>query len=504
MPKDKASDGSDNLKRMKQLKYFLIAGFAVIAFCSIIIVSLLAIHRTDTVLKNKVADLTSSLNVQMKLNLESFMSRMETIGNLAFAAEESYTYDATDPSNDEYDALVTEKAISDKLYSLCIMENFVDYGIVYRNNHFIGKISNGTISLFGDRMYEDLHSMINRQRTNDGWAAGYGQNFKRIYYVKEIHENAVLIISFYASELEKVFDNPENLADMVIRLTDKDYGLIYSSDKMEVPGEKLPEEIKERVEGKKAVTILDNEYLVTVSTGEDNWYIICSIPTRIILKEKNVMRTHIMLTAIIASALAIILGMVLSIKLTDVITNMVHNLDTKANTDQLTGLLNKKTFEDNAEKILSDSDEKDNHSIILLDVDNFKGVNDTLGHAYGDQVLARIGRTLTEVFSNKDLIGRIGGDEFCVMMNIDQRPYEEYKALIEEKCTILQDEFHRYYTGENMDYKISCSIGIAMFPLDGRNFSELYSAADEALYLSKHRGKDIFTFFSDKEEADTE
>ena len=225
----KKEQSRPSLKKIRGLQLSMIIGYAVIIIAVICVVTNLAVKKTDAVLKNKVISMTSSLNVQMKLNMDSYISRMETIGTLAFGTPEAYTYDATDPDNDEYEALNTEKAITDKLYSLCIMDNFCDYGIVYRNNRTVGKISNGTSSLMGDTMYEELSSMITRQRTHDGWCAGYKGDLKRIYYVKRVHDNAVLVMSFYTSELESVFDNPETLADMDIRLVDSDYDILYSS-----------------------------------------------------------------------------------------------------------------------------------------------------------------------------------------------------------------------------------------------------------------------------------
>ena len=491
---------SSSLKRMKKLKYTFILGFAIIVALSTAIVAFMALKGTDNAMKDKVSAMTSSLNVQMKLNLENYLSRMETISTLTFGNEQAYSYDATDPSNDQYEAITTEKAITDKLLSLCIMENFVDYGIVYRNNHFIGKISNGTINLFGDKLFEDLNAMIVRHRTDDGWAAGYNDDFKRIYYVKQIHENSILVISFYTTELEKVFDNPETLTDMTIRLTDNSYNVLYSSDKEDVLGKRISDSIISLIDDKKSVTVLDDDYLVTVSSVGDSWKIICSIPTKIILRETNEVRSRIIITAIIASVLASVLGMVLSLKLTDVISNMVSALDDKANTDMLTGLMNKQSFEESAENALEKADPSDMNAVILLDVDNFKGVNDTLGHAYGDKVLSKIGHTLISVFSNNDYIGRIGGDEFCILMNSENITEEEYRDIIAEKCFILQNEFQRYYTGDNNDYKISCSIGIAISPVDGEGFKELCSHADQALYISKQRGKDMYTFYSAAEE----
>ncbi|MDE6086774.1 MAG: GGDEF domain-containing protein, partial [Oscillospiraceae bacterium] len=265
----------NTLQKVRRLKISLIIGYAMIVLTAVLSVSILAVRKTDTVLKAKVISLTSSLNVQMKLNMNSYLSRMETIGTLAFTIEEAYTYDATDPDNDEYDAINTEKIISDKLYSLCIMENFVDYGIVYRNNHTVGKISNGTTNLFGEKLFTDLNAMISHKRTNDGWCAGYQENFKRIYYVKKIHDNALLVISFYTSELESVFDNPETLSDMEIRLTDQNYHMIYSSRQDEA-GSSLPDDIATRIQGQNSATVMDNLYLVSVYTCNDDSFVICS------------------------------------------------------------------------------------------------------------------------------------------------------------------------------------------------------------------------------------
>ena len=490
-----------SVRSMTRIKHMLIAGYAVITVLSILIVSLLAIGKTDDVLKNKVSTLVSALGVQMKLNLNGYLQRMETLGTLAFAAEESYIYDATNPVGDEYDALTTEKIISDKLYSLCIMENFVDYGIVYRNNHIVGKISNGTLDLFGEALFDKMYSMITQQRTSDGLCAGPEGNYKRIYYVKEIHENAVLVISFYTSELEDVFDNPETMGDMTIRLTDSAYHILYSSAD-DAPGSPLPQELAERIAGQDAATVLDHEQLVTVSSCADDWYVICSIPTRIILNEKNEIRLYIILTAFVAALLAVMLGAWLSIRLTGLVTNLVTKLDSQAHIDQLTGILNKRTFEDRTAGRLSGALSIERHALILLDVDDFKGVNDTLGHAYGDAVLAKIGSTLLQTFSADDYLGRIGGDEFCIFMNI--RPDESVRPvdLVRMKCEALSAAFHDFYTGDQGDYKISCSMGIAFFPRSGQTFPELYAAADKALYRSKQRGKDTYSICDDPEEKE--
>ncbi|MBR1555879.1 MAG: GGDEF domain-containing protein, partial [Oscillospiraceae bacterium] len=405
-------------------------------------------------------------------------------------------YDATAPDNDEYEALNTEKIISDKLYSLCIMENFVDYGIVYRNNHTVGKISNGTVTMLGDKLFEELSGIVSRQRTKDGWAAGFQDNFKRIYYVKQIHENALLVISFYASELESVFDNPETMNGMKIQLTNQNYDVIYSSENYEV-GEHLTPDILERVQGQSSVTVIDTEYVVAVNPCGDDWNVICSVPTEIILSEKNQMQLYIYMIGLIAALLAVAMGAFMSVRLAEPVTDIVSNLDNKAHIDQLTGILNKLSFEEYTANRLADALSFETHALILIDVDNFKGVNDTLGHAYGDKVLSDIGALMRSVFPEADFLGRVGGDEFAVFMNSlpsgKDTPYPDY---VESKCEELCEGFRNHYTGDDGNYKISASIGVSFSPEHGQNFPDLYAKADKALYFSKHRGKDTYTFFS--------
>ena len=481
------------LKNISRLKKLMIIGYALIIIVSVTVVSILAVRKTDALFKNKVASMSSSLNVHMKLNMDSYLQRMETLGTLAFASEEAYTYDAADPDNDEFESLATEKAISDKLYSLCIMENFVDYGIVYRNNRTVGKISNGTTYLFGSELFTDLNSKITRSRTNDGWFTGYKDDFKRIYYVKKIHDNAVLVISFYATELENVFDNPETMSDMDIRLTDSSYNIIYSSVKNEV-GTKLPDEIGEHVTKHGSVTSMDNDYLVTLNSCGDDWYVICSIPTKIILRETKEMQYYILMIAVLAALLAILIGILLSIRLTEPVKKSFSYLDIKSQMDQLTGILNKNAFEEYTKKRLDSSLPIEANAMILVDLDNFKGVNDTFGHAVGDQVLAKIGSILRGTFSSEDFIGRIGGDEFCAYVH--NIPADvDFRDYIISKCEEICGAFRNNYIGRDGKYKVSGSIGIAVFPDNGTSFDELYKASDTALYYSKKHGKDTYTFY---------
>ncbi len=489
---------SDHNQRIRWLKRSMIYGYTGIIIIVTIFISVLVMNKTDDVLKSKVSSMASTLNVQLKMNINSYLSKMETTGALVFVAEEVYQYDATDETVDGYEALSTESVISEMLFDLCIMENFVDFGIVYRNNHVVGKVSNGTIELFGDRLYTDLEAMISRNRTHDGWATGYNGDFKRIYYVKQVNENAVLVTSFYTTELEDVFDHPGGMGDMTVRLVEENNVVIYSSTDGET-GQTLPQDIFSRVAEQTSATFMDNEYLVNVNSCGDNWRVISSIPTQIILQEKNEIQFFILIVGIIAALFACLVSIWLSHKISTPVHKMVKVLDTKAHIDQLTGILNKRSFEESADRAFNLENAPERYALILIDVDNFKGVNDTLGHAYGDEVLAGVGEILRMVFRADDFLGRLGGDEFCVLLYLPSSA--DYSTTVEytsEKCRQLCAAFASNYTGPDKKYKVSASIGAAFFPQHGNSFSELYQCADKALYESKRKGKDTYTLYTEE------
>ena len=476
----------------------MIVYFTVIIIGITVFISMSTINKTDDVLKAKVSELTADLNVQMQMNLDSYLARIETMATLVFAEKETYTYDATDKSNDEYEALNTENYISERLHSLCLMENFVDFSIVYRNNHVVGKLSNNTKDLFGKRLYADLTSVINRERTHDGWLVGYIGNYNRIYYVKRVNKNAVLLISFYTTELEDVFEHPGGLADMTVELIDADNITIYSSiDGM--TGATIGRDISDRVGGYSSATLIDDDYLLAVNPCGDNWRVVSSIPTAIILKEKKTVQIYILTIGAIAAIIAIGLSMILSFGVSSSVDKTFTTLDKEAHVDQLTGIFNRHAFEVRVESLLKQADESAHYAMMLIDIDDFKSVNDTFGHAYGDKVLAGVGESMRHTFRSEDCLGRLGGDEFCVFMSIkDTLNEEERLELIRRKCSELGSALSKGETVGDKEYKGSASMGVALYPSDGKTFGELYRMADKALYTTKRAGKNSYTIYEEE------
>jgi len=162
-----------------------------------------------------------------------------------------------------------------------------------------------------------------------------------------------------------------------------------------------------------------------------------------------------------------------------------------AYTDQLTGLSSRAHLHLTLEDVIkSSSDSNSQFCLLYIDLDNFKNINDTLGHNVGDLHLQKIAKRLKDVSTEVDFIARLGGDEFCMVIpNMIDRVHAMNVAL---RCLdqIAKPTFF-------LDRKIipSCSIGIACYPKDGHDFQSLLKAADTALYAAKDCGKNRYAFY---------
>ena len=158
--------------------------------------------------------------------------------------------------------------------------------------------------------------------------------------------------------------------------------------------------------------------------------------------------------------------------------------------DSLTGLLNKVAAQETIRARLLEQPRK-LFAFFILDIDDFKGINDRFGHAAGDTVLIDFSQALRAQFRNGDIVGRIGGDEFVSFMPVPDR----YAA--ERKAAALVKALHRTLTVEEAGVcEITTSIGVAVAPGAGKDFETLYKNADYALYRTKKQGKNGFTIFN--------
>ncbi|MAN35749.1 MAG: hypothetical protein CMF89_05110 [Candidatus Marinimicrobia bacterium] len=163
----------------------------------------------------------------------------------------------------------------------------------------------------------------------------------------------------------------------------------------------------------------------------------------------------------------------------------------QAHYDDLTGLTNKALFHDRLDQAIHNAERKDEVlAILFIDLDNFKYVNDSMGHSTGDKLLKIIGNKLIESTRKSDTVSRWGGDEFCILLPNIKRLSGVYKL-----CDRILNTHLNNIIIEGQELHITASIGVSLFPQDGKNPDMLIKNADAAMYKSKELGKNQFHLY---------
>jgi diguanylate cyclase (GGDEF)-like protein/PAS domain S-box-containing protein len=167
------------------------------------------------------------------------------------------------------------------------------------------------------------------------------------------------------------------------------------------------------------------------------------------------------------------------------LTHLAHH-------DALTNLPNRTLFQEKLNLAIKQAESSDESiAVLFLDLDNFKPVNDTLGHRIGDLLLQAVAERLAATIRTTDTVARIGGDEFTVVLTGFKTP--QNAGRVAEK--LLQTISHPYLLEEHL-VKIGVSIGISVYPSDGQTAEELLLLADMAMYFSKRQGRNRYQFYS--------
>lgn len=165
----------------------------------------------------------------------------------------------------------------------------------------------------------------------------------------------------------------------------------------------------------------------------------------------------------------------------------------KSETDGMTGLKNRSAFEGMANhQIALAKENKVPLSLVVADIDFFKKVNDTYGHITGDEVIKSFGEVLLKSIRVIDVVGRIGGEEFCILLATAN---ENMAKLIAENARVSFEQGRHIQS--DSDKVLTASFGIAQY-IDGESYEALFERADNALYASKQNGRNKVTIFSDK------
>lgn len=265
--------------------------------------------------------------------------------------------------------------------------------------------------------------------------------------------NMVKISDNFSDIVKRPMPNNECVFEMIERLVDEDYRQVLIDEVVRYLGKELPE--------------INIQILINTGTEEQKWFLVRG--NELIDEENNIHLVH---------------GILLDI------TRMKEQelyIEFYARHDYLTLLPNRMTF---MEKLDDELRKGNAGAVFLLDIDNFKSINDTLGHLYGDKLLRQIAERLVSVVKTDMMVARLGGDEFLVL--ISDTPI---RTEIEQYARTIKEVFQESFVVEGEENYVNYSMGITCYPSDSNNMDELIMNADTAMYEVKHGEKNNYIFY---------
>ncbi len=258
---------------------------------------------------------------------------------------------------------------------------------------------------------------------------------------------------------------------------------------------KMRNRINSRTSGIDSVTVGNSKQaLIYVPVAMNEWALVVSVSQYYM--DKQISQQWNGTKDMLSQLIILIIAFIIIIVVINIISKVRSNekkrqLEEKADTDLLTGLNNKLATERKIQEFISNHPDAQS-MMFILDIDNFKKINDTMGHAFGDEVLRSLGQQIGAIFRATDIVGRAGGDEFIIFL----KNLTEADAIRKEAKKV-ENFFKDFKAGEYVKYSATASIGVAIFPQEGADWETLYKAADQALYKAKKRGKNQLAFYRD-------
>ena len=327
-----------------------------------------------------------------------------------------------------------------------------------------------------------------------------GTNFLLLYYPMEKFESIMSKSDFDYSSFLAVVDSSGKIMGTAGAKTS---AFLAGDNLLDTIQAQNPDEmktIKSRLEngsrGSTSVTVGDEScMLVYVPLGVNRWEIVLGVGQAYVDRQVGLQwenARNMLVNLIIAIFVFIFMVIIINIISKIRSNEKKKELEDKADTDLLTGLTNKLATERKIKDYMAKNPNSQS-MLFILDVDNFKKINDTMGHAFGDEVLRSLGQQITAIFRATDIIGRVGGDEFMIFL----KGVSDGDSVRKEAKKV-ENFFHSFQAGEYVKYAATASIGVAIFPHEGNDFESLYKAADQGLYKAKKRGKNQLAFYRDE------
>lgn len=480
-----------------KLRNRMIFIYSILVAAVFLLTSFYFIFSYGNTLEKQARIYASSLSLQLQKNVNNYLKRIETAGMILYEDKQCISYYPSDNADKTYEDLQIEKSITDKMITQSLMENYCDFGLVYDNEKHIGKISDGTLDIFDNNIFSTLKRHV--VNTKDSvWITNYKNNYNRLYCIKRINRETILVTSIYTDELDNVFEKPDKSSDVRIYLIQDDNHILYASDNSnKYVGEKLPKNLLNIFAKRTNASIIDNDYVGAVTNCENNWRIICCTPSKNILNLESDNQTWLMTGGFSALVICICVGFLAASKYTSRADNLTKRSKSKENLDCITGLLNRLGVEEEISERIETSMVGSTYGFALIKIKNFENFGDD----FYNEVLVKLTEKITSLFANSDIVGFNSENQYVVFSDFTDFDLQKSQNLLREKFVAISNELKHFKLDDNKQ-NVFISMGVCVYPDNGETFDELYNNALQALNVSLESDIENCVFFDTMKKRD--
>ncbi len=480
--------------KLKKLRNRLIAVYTVLGILLLSAGAASIISAAKRLLDKQAESFTSSLTAQLKKSVDNYIVRIEKSSAAVFENEEDISYCPAENGEKSIEDIKKEEQLTNKLISFSLMENYCDFGIIYRNGGSAGRISDGTTDLFGSDIFETFCSYLD-DGSDSKWIAENNSRFSRLYYIKKLNAGALLLTSVYTTELDTVFQKFGPDSDTVAYLTDKNGNILYSSDNApEKTGEALPKDISGLIQDRENIVFSDRSLTGAATVCEPDWTVVTCVRSKGLFSGNSDLATLMITVFSAAAAVLISAGFIASGKFASETEKGKASYENEE-IDTVTGLLNGMSLEEEISDRIETCLMGSTYAFILIKIKDFEDIKLRLGCNYANDALRKMGDMISASFGAKDIVGINENSEFTVFADFSD--FDLFKAhnSLKARCNSLCSSFKSFCAGGSQEHKLYAAMGVCVYPDSGKTFDELYENASAALELSLRADKDSCIFY---------
>jgi len=483
----------NNKKVTKKITLHLILSVSLLVAIVIILSVLIFALYVCSATKNQAFKSVTSLNSEVGLALDRQLMNLRDSASVV-CADDSIGVILEAGHSDLENLSDEENHLKNILSKTASVNNFANYSLVFEDGFTLGVLNEDTRNFAGSNdLYTHIATILDNGETV--WTTDVTPEKNLISYIVRLNDTTVMLASLEAEYLTGIMDAADYLDGITGYICDKKFIIQCTSDGTVSAGALVRSSISKMVYtvgGTKS----NGEYIVSSSVLCNGWLSVIAVPQNkllMIIHGPTRVMIPIGITMLIVSVLYTI---AMTYRIIGGVDRTVDKLNDKSQNDLLTGLLNKRTFEEYVKNRLENPVTGCSYALVFMDVDNFKGVNDRCGHEMGDEVLRSFAHSMGATFRELDLKGRLGGDEFAVLMEINSTDRMMAIRIVNEACKRFRDRLHqKAHSARQSIPAVTSSIGAAIWKGDGEGFEAIYRKADNALYTSKEKGKDTWTIY---------